>query len=105
MKAYQAGIAKFESADTQVFMISTDNIPSQREFASKIGATFPLLSDFAKRQVARDYGVLIENAGVANRATFVVDKEGKIQHIEEGKTAIDPTGAATACSRLGHKAG
>jgi hypothetical protein len=39
-------------------------------------------------------------SGVANRATFVVDLDGKIQHIEEGSAAIDPTGAETACSRL-----
>ena len=50
------------------------------------------------------YGVLIPAVGVANRATFVVDKEGKIAYIEEGNTAIDPTGAETACSRTEHKA-
>jgi len=40
--------------------------------------------------------------GIANRASFVVDKEGKITYIEEGTTAVDITGAADACSRLGH---
>jgi hypothetical protein len=73
-----------EGAATQVFGISTDNTPSQREFAEKLKLTFPLLSDFA------------------NRATFVIDKQGRIQHIEEGGTALDPTGAETACSRLHH---
>jgi peroxiredoxin len=102
MLAYQAGIAKFEGIDTQVFGISTDNVPSQKEFADKNKLSFPLLSDFSKRQVAKDYGVLFPDRGFANRATFVVDKEGKIQHIEEGSVAIDPTGAETACSRL-HK--
>ena len=103
MLAYQAGIAKFEDADTQVFAISEDFTPSQKEFAAKNNLTFPLLSDFSKRQVAKDYGILIQELGIANRATFVVDKEGKIQHIEEGSTALDPTGAETACSRLHHK--
>ena len=42
-------------------------------------------------------------AGMANRATFVVDKEGKISYIEEGNTAVDPTGAEQACSRTAHK--
>jgi peroxiredoxin len=65
--------------------------------------SFPLLSDFAKRQVAAAYGVLIPEAGVANRSTFVVDKQGKITYIEEGNSAIDPTGAETACSRAAHK--
>jgi peroxiredoxin len=103
MTAYQAGIAKFEGADTKVFGVSTDNTPSQKEFATKLNLSFPLLSDFAKREVSKEYGVLIPAAGIANRATFVIDKEGKIQHIEEGSGAIDPTAAETACSRLHHK--
>ncbi len=102
MLAYQAGIAHFEGVETQVFGISTDNIPSQKEFADKLKLTFPLLSDFAKRQVAADYGVLFVDRGFANRATFVIDKDGRIQHIEEGTTAIDPTGAETACARIHH---
>jgi mycoredoxin-dependent peroxiredoxin len=103
MLAYQSGIAKFEGADTQVFAISEDFTPSQKEFAEKNKLTFPLLSDFSKRQVAKDYGVLMPDLGLANRATFVVDKEGKIQYIEEGKTAVDTSGAEAACSRLHHK--
>jgi peroxiredoxin len=94
---------KFDAADTKVFGISTDNTPSQKEFAAKNGVTFPLLSDFAKRKVAADYGVLITEAGMANRSTFVVDKQGKITYIEEGNSAIDPTAATDACSRAAHK--
>ena len=90
--------------DVKVFGISTDNTPSQQEFAKKINTEVPMLSDFKDRAVAKAYGVLIEGAGMANRATFVVDKDGKIIHIEEGSGAIDPTGAETACSRSAHKA-
>jgi len=100
MLAYQASLAKLEGVETPVFGISADNTPSQKAFAEKLSLTFPLLSDFAKRQVAADYGVLIADRGFANRATFVVDKEGRIQHIEEGSAAIDPTGAETACARI-----
>lgn len=94
---------KFDAADTKVFGISTDNTFSLKEFAAKNNVTFPMLSDFAKRQVSTAYGVLIPEAGVANRATFVVDKEGKITYIQEGSSAIDPSGAADACSRAAHK--
>jgi len=62
-----------------------------------------MLSDFAKREASAAYGVLIPSAGVANRATFVIDQEGKITYIEEGNTAIDPTGASDACSRAAHR--
>jgi peroxiredoxin len=67
--------------------------------------TFPLLSDF-KREVSKAYGVLDEVNFVARRTTFVVDKDGMIRHIEQGSSAIDPTGAYQACSLLaGKKAG
>jgi len=65
----------------------------------------PFLSDFAKREASAAYGVLNKEAGVANRATFVIDKDGKITYIEEGSSAIDPTGATDACSRSAPKAG
>ena len=99
MTAYQAGIAKFEGMDTQVFGISADNLPTLRHWAEEMKLPFPLLSDFKDRKVIQAYGILLP-AGMANRATFVVDVDGKIQHIEEGSAAVDPTGAETACSRL-----
>lgn len=73
-------------------------------FAKQLSLSFPLLSDFATRKTAEAYGVLMPDRGIANRATFVVDKEGKIVFIEEGSAAIDISGAADACSRSAHKA-
>src|SRR5437868_12602192 len=97
MKAYQADIAKFEASDTQVIGISIDSGPANAHWAKELGVTFPILSDF-KRTVVKDYGVFNEAQGFANRATFVVDKQGIIRHIEQGNTAIDPSGAYEACS-------
>jgi peroxiredoxin len=105
MQAYQLGIAKFADAEAQVFGISTDNTPSQKEFATKVEASFPLLSDFKDRSVSEKYGVLIKEVGVANRVTFVIDKEGKIIHMEAGADAISTLGAVDACSRSAHKKG
>jgi peroxiredoxin len=104
MLAYQAGLAKFEGVETKVFGISGDNTPSQREFAKQLNLAFPLLSDFATRETMAKYGVLFPGRGFANRATFVVDRDGKIAHLEEGNGAIDPSGAELACSRLAHRA-
>ena len=99
MTAYQAGIAKFVESGAKVFGISTDNVPSLRRFAEDLKLEFPLLSDFM-RSVSKQYGVLIEERGVANRTTFVVRPDGRIEHIEEGSAAIDVTGAETACRRI-----
>ena len=103
MKGYQAGISKFEGMETQVLGVSTDNVPSLRVFAQQTEASFPLMSDFATRKMAKAYGVLREDVGVANRATFLIDSEGKIAYIEEGNTAVDPNGAEMACSRVKKK--
>jgi len=102
MKAYQADIAKFETTDTQIFGISVDSVPANKEFGKQLGITFPLLSDF-KRTVVKDYGIYNEEGGYGNRATFVIDKDGIIQHIDEGSVAIDPTTAEDACNILTHK--
>ena len=82
--------------------MSVDSIPANKEFAKQIEITFPLLSDF-KRTVVRDYGVFNEEQGFGNRATFVIDKEGIIQHIDEGNVAIDPTSVVETCNVLMHK--
>jgi peroxiredoxin len=74
-----------------------DSSPANRRFAEDIAVTFPLLSDW-KRTVVKDYGLLDEKTMYAARATFVIDKEGIIKSIEEGRTAVDPTGAYNACS-------
>ena len=102
MKAYQADIAKFEGNDTQVFGLSVDSVPANKEFGKQNGITFPRLSDF-KRTVVKDYGLYNEDQGFGNRATFVIDKDGIIQHIDEGNVAIDPTAAEDTCNILTHK--
>jgi len=103
MKAYQADIAKFDATDTQIFGVSMDSVPSNKEFAQKIGVTFPLLSDW-NRNVVKAYGIYDQaRSDYASRATFVIDKDGIIQHIKEGNEAVDPTSAEDACNVLTHK--
>jgi peroxiredoxin len=82
--------------------ISTDFGPTLGHWKKELNASYPFLSDHM-RKVSEQYGILITQLGVANRVTFVVDKDGKIANIEEGSVAIDPSGADTACSRLAHK--
>jgi len=102
LKQYQADIAKFEASDTQVLGISVDSGPANAHWAKELGVTFPVLSDF-KRTVVKEYGIYNETQGYANRATFVIDKQGVIRKIEQGNTAIDPSGAYEACSVLDRK--
>ena len=79
-----------------------DSFAANKRFAQDIGVKFPLLSDW-KRKATKDYGLYNEDSGYGRRATFVVDKNGIIQHVEVGNTAIDPTGAYQVCDLLQKK--
>jgi len=102
LKAYQADIAKFVQANTQVLGISVDSPAANAAFAKQEGIQFPLLSDF-QRSVSKEYGILNEERGFANRTTFVIDKGGVIRHIDKGAAALDPNNARAFCSLLEHK--
>jgi peroxiredoxin len=103
MQAYQSGIAKFDEANTKVFGISMDALPSNAAFAKQIGVTaFPLLSDW-NRDVTKAYGLFGDKSIYARRGTFVVDKAGKIQQIVIDGAAVDPTSTAEECSLLEKK--
>ena len=103
MKAYQSGMQHFQETGAKVFGISTDNTPSQKAFAQQLGLTFPLLSDFLDRKVSQEYGIYITKYGVANRVTFVINTDGKIDTIESGGDAIKMLKTPDACSRLAHR--
>jgi len=96
---YRDNLAKFREFNAQVLGISVDSPFAQKEFAKQNGVEYPLLSDL-KKEVSRQYGVLLEDRGVSNRVTFVIDKEGRIRNIEAGNSAISVNGAISALQSL-----
>lgn len=76
-------IKKFEATDTVVFGISTDNAEAQAKFIEKEKLTIPLFAD-PEKSVTTKFGALRPTGGIANRDTFVIDKEGKIRKIYRG---------------------
>jgi len=70
--------------DAQVLGISVDSVPCHKAFAEKLGGLhYPLLSDFhPKGEVARKYGVYLEDKGIAARATIVVGKDGIVKWVK-----------------------
>ena len=88
----QENLPAFESAETDVLLVSCDSAPSRQAWKEKLGLTYTLASDFWPHgAVAQAYGVFREEAGVANRGTFVIDKEGKVRyaHMQEPGQARD----------------
>ena len=76
----------FEGIGAAVIGVSTDSVHSHRAWLKTPrdkggveGLRYPLASDITK-SVARDYGVLIEEKGVALRGLFVIDPEGTLRY-------------------------
>jgi peroxiredoxin len=69
----------------------------------------PLLSDM-NRKTLTEYGILKkynvqgDDFEWARRTTIVVDKEGKIQHVEFDESAVNPNNAVAVCTDLKGKA-
>lgn len=73
----------FDEADAVVLGISVDNLPTLHAWTKQMGSLwFPVLSDFWPHgAVAKSYGVL-RTDGEAERALFVIDKQGVIRYID-----------------------
>ena len=81
----------FEERDTQVLGISTDPRPTQTAFAASVGSVpYPILADFhPKGKVSKLYDVYNEGRGTAERAVFVIDKEGTVRWARLYSSAAD----------------
>jgi alkyl hydroperoxide reductase subunit AhpC len=73
----------FDKSDAILLGITVDNIPTLFSWTNQMGDLwFPVLSDFWPHgAVADSYGVL-RSDGVAERALFVIDKNGIIRYID-----------------------
>ncbi|QEM83833.1 MULTISPECIES: alkyl hydroperoxide reductase subunit C [Halomonas] len=77
--------AEFQKLGVEIYSVSTDTHFTHKawhdssETISKL--QFPMLAD-PTLQISRNFEVLIEEDGLAERGTFVIDPEGTIQIVE-----------------------
>ena len=95
MSAFRDLASRFADVNAQVLGVATEDLETQTRFAESLKLPFPLLAD-KEGVAAKAYGVLSEK-GYANRVTFVIDKEGNVVKVLEGKDAIDPNPALASC--------
>jgi peroxiredoxin len=83
MPGYSKERQSFEGLDAQVLGLSVDSAPAHKAWAEHLGGIeYPLLADFWPHgEVAKKYGIL-RDEGYSERATFVIDKNGILRHIE-----------------------
>ncbi len=77
---------EFEDLDAEVIGVSTDTIHTHKAWINTdrkdngLGdLNYPLAAD-TNHEVARNYGVLIEEEGIALRGLFIVNPEGEMQY-------------------------
>jgi glutaredoxin-dependent peroxiredoxin len=75
--------SEYANLGAQFIGVSVDSVPSQRAYAKQYGFTVPFGSDFEGRAI-RDWGVASKFwwGTVARRATFIVDRSGKIRYAD-----------------------
>jgi peroxiredoxin (alkyl hydroperoxide reductase subunit C) len=84
--AFDKRLADFKARNCEVIGVSVDskfthlawkNTPLDQGGIGNI--QYPLVADL-KKEIAKDYGVLFENAGVALRGLFLIDTKGIVRH-------------------------
>ena len=72
--ALEENLSMFKNVNVELIGISVDSKATLRAWAEKEGYDFTLVADFWPHgDVAKDYGVFLDEKGFANRATFLID--------------------------------
>ena len=88
---YNEILPLFQEHNAQLLAISVDGKWCHRAFAEQRNLHFPLLSDFEpKGAVAQLYGVYDAENGLAQRALFVLDKDGTIRWSHVSPSNVNP---------------
>lgn len=79
--SYSKRVDEFNKEGAEVLAVSVDSEHSHKAWInSSLGkVNFPIASDMTK-QVSSDFGVLLEDEGVALRGLFIIDPEGKVRY-------------------------
>lgn len=77
--------AAFKKLGVEIYSVSTDTHFSHKAWHDTSAAikkiSYPMIAD-PTHVLSRNFDVLIEDAGIADRGTFVVDPQGRIQILE-----------------------
>ena len=68
---------EFKKYNAEIIGISNDKLDTQKKFAEKYGAKFPLVAD-PKLEIIKLFNAKSDIGGGASRITFIIDKNLKI---------------------------
>lgn len=80
LNVYQEVVGELEARGVKLYGVSVDSAFAHKAFQRHLGITIPLLADFhPKGEVARKFGVWVEDHGVAARALVMIDPDGVVR--------------------------
>lgn len=86
IRGFNSKINEIRELGAEVLGVSIDSVHSHRAWIKTSreqgglgGLNYPLASDITK-QVSRDYGILIEEEGIALRGLFIIDPDGILRY-------------------------
>ena len=98
-RAFRDAYDTFTAADTEVLGVSSDSIKSHKRFAARHQLPFRLLSD-RDGAVRALYGVERTLGILPGRVTYVIDRDGVVQHVYSSQLAATRH-VREACQALG----
>ncbi len=106
LSVYQESLAQLEAAGARLYGLSVDSAYCHKAFRDRLGVTIPLLSDFnPKGAVAREYGVYVEDYGVAARALVMIGPDGTVEWAHHPPSPLEVPGVDLIREALAAAAG
>ena len=94
LNVYQEVLGELEERGAKLYGVSVDSSYAHKEFAAKGNLTMPLLADFhPKGEVARKFGVFIEERGIAGRALVMIGPDGVVRWSYVSPSPLEIPGA------------
>jgi peroxiredoxin len=91
MTLFNELLPEFQRLNAEVIGISVDGVWCHLAFSKEKNLKIPLLTDFEpKGEVAKKYGVYRKKDGIAERALFLLDKDGIIRYSYVSPIGVNP---------------
>ena len=94
LNVYQEVLGELEERGVKLLGVSVDSAWCHKAFQAHLGVTIPLLADFhPKGEVAKAYGVYVEERGVTARALVMVGSDGRVRWAYRSPSPLEIPGA------------
>jgi len=82
IKGFAGKVEEFERANAVIIGASTDSVHSHKAWFERDmkNVKYPVIAD-TSHKLSKDYGVLIEDQGIALRGTFIINPDGIVKYV------------------------